>query len=411
MNNLNLLEELKLRGFIYQESDSAGMQELMSTGPQFAYVGFDCTADSLHVGSLMPIMLMRRWQQAGHRPIILLGGATTLIGDPTGKDQSRQLLTPEQIKINKESLKTIFEKFIDFNDPDHGAIIVDNYDWWKDVSYLDILRDVGSLVTVNRMLTFETVQRRLEREQPLTFLEFNYMILQGYDFVHLIRTHQCRFQFGGSDQWGNMISGLELARKMGLPSAFVMTTPLLTTASGAKMGKTEQGAVWLNNERLSDYDYWQFWRNCDDRDVERFLKLFTDLSLETIADVINDSSEDALNQAKVLLANEQTTMCRGSHAQKVCYAQAQAIFAKGEDFDPAMLPKLSLISEQCLLADFLVQEQLAPSKGNAKTLIRQGAVKLNHESVTDEFKLIERAQLGSGLVLSVGKKRHFLIIE
>jgi tyrosyl-tRNA synthetase len=260
------------------------------------------------------------------------------------------------------------------------------------------------------MLTFETVQRRLEREQPLSFLEFNYMILQGYDFVHLCRTAECRFQFGGSDQWGNMISGLELSRKMGLPSVFVVTTPLLTTAAGTKMGKTEQGAVWLKKERLADYDYWQFWRNCDDRDVERFLKLFTDLSLEHIEELVKNGNEVAYNQAKIVLANEQTRLCRGLAAQEACLAQAEAIFSKNEAVRHEFLPKVFLAAEQLTLIDFLVKEGLVSSKSHAKTLIRQSGVKIQDSTIQDEFFILYRKQLGEGLTLSIGKKRHFLIV-
>jgi tyrosyl-tRNA synthetase len=407
----NFLEEMRLRGFIYQESDAKSAETLIAEGPQLAYGGFDCTATSLHVGNLMLIMLMRRWQQAGHRPIILLGGATTLIGDPSGKDQTRQLLTAEQVQANKTSLIEIFKQFLDFDDQETGALIVDNHDWWKDKSYLEVLRTVGSLVTINRMLTFESVQRRLEREQPLTFLEFNYMILQGYDFVHLFNTYQCRFQFGGSDQWGNMISGLELARKMGLPSVHVVTMPLLMTSAGTKMGKTEQGAVWLKKDHLSDYDYWQFWRNCDDRDVERFLKIFTDLSLEQIAVLMSSDHEQALNNAKIVLANEQTRLCRGLAAQEAAYAQAQALFSHSTAMKMEFLPRLSLGTNSCALTEFLVKQNLVASKTLAKTLIRQGGVKLQDHTVVDEFLILEADKLADGWRLSVGKKKHYLIVK
>lgn len=409
---MDLIQELNARGFIYQSSDEEGASKVLAEGQQLAYIGFDCTADSLHVGSLVVIMLLRRWQKAGHRPIILLGGATTMVGDPSGKDQSRQLLTTDQIQSNKESLKKVFQSYLDFDCPKTGALMVDNLDWWKDISYLELLRNVGTLMTVNRMMTFETVQRRLEREQPLTFLEFNYMILQGYDFVHLEKTLGCRFQFGGSDQWGNMIAGLELSRKMGLDQCYVLTTPLLTTASGQKMGKTEQGAVWLNADKLSDYDFWQFWRNCDDRDVEKFLKLFTDLTLDEVAKIMECTDQDSLNKAKIILANEQTKLCRGLKAQQECDARAQAIFSTDASLRDQYLPELSMNgADHISLVDFLALNDLAESKGAARKLIRQQGIKINNQTVFDEMMILTVAEIQTqGITLSVGKKKHFKII-
>ena len=317
-----LLRILDERGYIHQMTDASGLDALANKQVIPGYIGFDATAPSLHVGSLVQIMMLRRLQQAGHKPIALMGGGTTKVGDPSGKDESRKMLSSEDIKSNISSIKTVFEKLLDFGDGPTDAIMIDNDDWLSELGYIDLLRDVGPHFTINRMLTFDSVKLRLEREQPLTFLEFNYMILQAYDFLELARRHECRLQMGGSDQWGNIVNGMELARRMEGRELFGVTTPLLTTADGAKMGKTAAGAVWLNEDQLPAYDFWQYWRNCDDRDVGRFLKLFTDLPLDEIARL--EALEGAeVNEAKIILANEVTALVRGAELAKAAEATAR----------------------------------------------------------------------------------------
>ncbi|MEO6092449.1 MAG: tyrosine--tRNA ligase, partial [Novosphingobium sp.] len=324
----SLLKLLDERGYIHQLTDAQGLDALAGRQVVSGYIGFDATAPSLHVGSLVQIMLLRRLQQAGHRPIVLMGGGTTKIGDPSGKDESRKLLTSDSIRENIASIRTIFEQMLQFGDGPTDAIFVDNDDWLSQLGYIGLLRDVGPHFTVNRMLTFDSVRLRLEREQPLTFLEFNYMILQAYDFRELALRHGCRLQLGGSDQWGNIVNGIDLTRRMEGIEAFGATTPLLTTADGAKMGKTAAGAVWLNEAQLPAYDFWQYWRNCDDRDVGRFLRLFTDLPLDEVARLeALDGGE--INAAKVVLANEVTRLCRGEVAAASAEASARATFEGG----------------------------------------------------------------------------------
>lgn len=407
---MGIFNELEQRGFIYQISDQQKAEEVASTGPQLAYGGFDCTAPSLHVGNLTLIMLLRRWQKAGHRPIVLFGGATTLIGDPTGKEQARQMLTPEIVAQNKASIAQIMARFLDFDDPQTGAIIVDNADWWGEKKYMNVLREIGPLMTVNRMLTFETIDRRIASQKPLSFLEFNYMILQGYDFVHLYKEHGCRYQFGGSDQWGNMIVGLELGHKMQQPEMFVMTAPLMTNAAGLKMGKTEKGAVWLNPDYLDDYDYWQFWRNVDDQKVDDFLKIFTDLSLEQIEQTMGDRSGADYNKAKELLANEQTRLCRGEEAQKQAQARAAATFGSTNDGTLDHLPAYELSVSEQLLVDFLSAHGLVDSKSQARKLMTHNGVKINGQVITDLTYMLKKSDLVDAQMLSIGKKRHYRMI-
>jgi len=409
---LSLGDDLKQRGLVYQSNDWAGSMARLLEGPCCAYVGFDCTAPSLHVGSLMPIMMLRRWQKAGHRPIVLFGSATTLVGDPTGKEKSRPMLTPEDIAENKKSLSDVFRQFLDIDDPLTGAIFVDNATWWKDISYLDLLRTVGPHMTINHMVHFETVARRLETQQPLSFLEFNYMILQGYDFVHLAQNHKCFYQFGGSDQWGNMIVGADLIHKMHQQQAYVITAPLLTTAAGKKMGKTEQGAVWLNKEWLSDFDYWQFWRNCDDKDCEKLMLAMTDLEPAFIKSYFENLEPGQINEAKILLANEQTKMCRGPAAQKQCYERAQAVFTGDIQERKAVLQSYSIDhTEDCLLLDFLIQHQLIASKSAGKKLIEQNAIKIDDLCITNVFHVLQASYYQEHTsILSVGKKKHYLIV-
>ncbi|MDT9012175.1 tyrosine--tRNA ligase [Novosphingobium sp. APW14] len=394
---LRLLEE---RGYIHQLTDAEGLDALASKQVVPGYIGFDATAPSLHVGSLVQIMLLRRLQQAGHKPIVLMGGGTTKVGDPSGKDESRKLLTTETIAANIASIRRVFERFLTFGDGPSDAIMVNNDDWLGQLGYVDLLREVGPHFTINRMMTFDSVKLRLEREQPLTFLEFNYMILQAYDFRELALHQGCRLQMGGSDQWGNIVNGIELSRRMNGIEVFGVTTPLLTTADGAKMGKTAAGAVWLNEDALPGYDFWQYWRNTDDRDVGKFLRLFTDLPLEEIARLEALPGAE-INQAKIVLANEVTRLCRGDEAAKAAEATAAATFAGGgvgED-----LPELSLPAEGLGLIDAIVGIGFAASRGEAKRLIAGGGARVDGESITDESHHITG---GSEVRISAGKKKH-----
>jgi tyrosyl-tRNA synthetase len=396
----SLLRLLDERGYVHQMTDAEGLDALAMKQVVPGYIGFDATAPSLHVGSLVQIMLLRRLQQAGHKPVVLMGGGTTRIGDPTGRDESRKMLSDETIEANIASIRTIFERFLTFGDGPTDAIMVNNHDWLGKLGYIELLQEVGTHFTVNRMLTFDSVKLRLEREQPMTFLEFNYMILQGYDFRHLAKNAGVRLQMGGSDQWGNIVNGIELSRRMDGTEVFGVTTPLLTTADGAKMGKTAAGAVWLNDDALPAYDFWQYWRNADDRDVGKFLRLFTDLPLDEIARL--EALEGAeINQAKIVLANEVTRLCRGEDAAIAAEATAAATFAGGgvgED-----LPELALPAEGLGLIDALVGIGFAASRGEAKRLIAGGGAKLDGVSVTDESHHIAG---GSEVRISAGKKKH-----
>jgi tyrosyl-tRNA synthetase len=404
----DFLRALSARGYIHQITDAAGLDARADSGVISAYIGFDATADSLHIGNLVQIMLLRRLQQAGHRPIVLMGGGTTKIGDPSGRDETRQLLTEEQINANITGIRATFARFLDFGAGPSGAIMANNDDWLKGLQYIDFLRDVGRHFTINRMLTMDSVKLRLEREQPLTFLEFNYMIMQGYDFVELFKRHACTLQMGGSDQWGNIVQGVELGRRMSEAQLFGLTSPLITTSSGAKMGKTASGAVWLNPNRLSPYDYWQFWRNTEDGDVGRFLRIFTDLPLEEIARL--EKLKDAeINVAKEILATEATRLCHGEASAAEAAATAAGAFAGGA---AEGLPTFTLISgEPVLVIDVAIALGMAASKGEARRLIAQGGVRLNDQAVTAATASVTAADLGkSGTArLSVGKKRHGLI--
>ena len=336
----DLLRLLDERGYIHQTTDAEGLDALAAKQVVPGYIGFDATAPSLHVGSLVQIMMLRRLQQTGHKPVVLMGGGTTRIGDPTGRDESRKMLSDETIAANIASIFSIFQQYLTFGDGPTDAVMVDNQDWLGQLGYIELLQEVGTHFTINRMMTFDSVKLRLEREQPMTFLEFNYMILQGYDFRHLSKDMNVRLQMGGSDQWGNIVNGMELGRRMDGADLYGLTTPLLTTAAGAKMGKTAAGAVWLNPEQLSHFDYWQYWRNCDDRDVGKFLKLFTDLPLDEIARL--EALEGAeINEAKKILANEATAMCRGADAAKAAAETATQTFEKGQiggDLPKAVAP-------------------------------------------------------------------------
>ncbi len=399
----SLLRLLDERGYIHQATDAAALDALAATQIVPGYIGFDATAPSLHVGSLVQIMMLRRLQQAGHKPIVLMGGGTTKVGDPSGKDESRKMLGPDDIAANIASIRRVFEHFLIFGDGPTDAVMVDNDDWLSSLGYLELLRTVGPHFTINRMMTFDSVKLRLDREQPLTFLEFNYMILQAYDFRELALRSGCRLQMGGSDQWGNIINGIELARRMDGAELFGVTTPLITTADGAKMGKTASGAVWLNADVLPAYDYWQFWRNTDDADVVRFLKLFTDLPLDRIADLASLEGAD-INDAKIVLANEATAMLHGPDAAASAEATARDTFAgggAGED-----LPTLQVDGEIGIVAA-LTGLGFAASNGEARRKIGEGAVKLDGELVTDPALVV---QVDAPLKISLGKKRHGLLI-
>ena len=401
----SLMRLLDERGYIHQLTDAAAFDALASKEVLSAYIGFDATAPSLHVGSLVQIMMLRRLQQAGHRPIVLMGGGTTKVGDPSGKDEGRQLLSHQQIDANIAGIRQVFERFLSFGDGPTDAIMVNNADWLDALEYISFLREVGRHFTINRMLTFDSVKLRLDREQPLTFLEFNYMILQAYDFLELSRRVGCRAQFGGSDQWGNIVNGIELGRRIDGTELFGVTTPLITTADGAKMGKTAQGAVWLDEALLSPYDYWQFWRNSQDADVGRFLRLFTDLSLDEIGDLERLQGAD-INQAKIVLATEATTLLHGRDAALAAMHTAHQTFdhgGTGED-----LPTLS-IGDGINIAHALTAIGFTPSNKEAKRKIAEGAVRLDDVPVTDPGLMLVAAN--EPLKLSLGKKRHALLVR
>jgi tyrosyl-tRNA synthetase len=398
---LRLLDE---RGYIHQLTDAEGLDKLANAQVVPGYIGFDATAPSLHVGSLVQIMMLRRLQQSGHKPIVLMGGGTTKVGDPSGKDESRKLLTAEAIDANIASIRTVFERFLTFGDGPTDAVMVNNDAWLSQLGYVDLLRDVGPHFTINRMLTFDSVKLRLDREQPLTFLEFNYMILQAYDFRELALQHQCRLQMGGSDQWGNIVNGIELTRRMEGKEVFGLTTPLLTTADGAKMGKTAAGAVWLNEDALPSYDFWQYWRNADDRDVGRFLRLFTDLPLDEISRLeALEGSE--INAAKIVLANEVTRLCRGDAAAKAAESTASATFSGGGL--GADLPVIALPPEGLGIVDALVAIGFAASRGEAKRLIAGGGARIDGVAVSDENTMISGSS--AEVRLSAGKKKHGIL--
>lgn len=390
----SLMRLLNERGYIHQATDAAGLDALASREMVTAYIGFDATAPSLHVGSLVQIMMLRRLQQAGHRPIVLMGGGTTKVGDPSGKDESRQLLTPEAIQANIASIRRAFEHFLELDGP-NGAIMVDNDAWLAGLNYVDLLRDVGRHFTINRMLTFDSVKLRLDREQPLTFLEFNYMILQAYDFLELSRRFGCRLQMGGSDQWGNIVNGIELGRRIDGTELFGLTTPLITTADGGKMGKTAQGAIWLNADQLSAYDYWQFWRNTADADVGRFLRLFTDLPLEQI-EKLEALDGAAINDTKIVLATEATALLHGRDAALDAKETAKTTFAGGAGED---LPKLA-VTDGMTIVQALTAIGFTASNGEAKRKIAEGAVRLDDAVVSDAGQAAVPGKL------SLGKKKH-----
>ena len=392
----DFLRRLDARGYIHQVTDAAALDAAAGAGQVTAYVGYDCTAPSLHIGNLVSIMMLRQFQQAGHRPIVLMGGGTTKVGDPSGKDEGRQLLDDAKIAANKVSIRRIFERFLDFSGP-NAAIMVDNDEWLSKLVYIPFLRDIGRHFSVNRMLSFDSVKLRLDREQPLSFIEFNYMILQAYDFLELNRRHGCSLQMGGSDQWGNIVNGSDLIRRVDGKTAFGLTTPLITRADGAKMGKTAAGAVWLHEESLPGFDYWQFWRNTHDDDVAKFLKLFTDLPLAEIDTVMAGD----INDAKAVLATEATALCRGRAAADAAAATAAATFAGGAGDD---LPSFAVAAPVTII-DALVGLGFAASKGEARRLVAGGGARVDGEAVSGEAQMV-----GPGARISAGKKRHGVIV-
>ncbi len=412
----DLMTTLVERGYLYQCTDEEGLDKAANDSVVTGYIGFDCTAPSLHVGSLVQIMMLRHLQLSGGRPIVLLGGGTTKIGDPSDKDKSRPILTNELIERNKNGIKQVFSKFLDFDGP-NAAIMVDNADWLDGLGYIEFLRDVGKLFTVNRMITMETVKRRLDNEQPMTFLEFNYPLLQSYDFVELFRRYGCTLQLGGSDQWGNIVTGVDLSRRMENAECYGFTTPLITTASGGKMGKTADGAVWLNgNPELSKeharspYEYWQFWRNTDDADVGRFLRLFTDLPMEDIAKL--DALEGAdINLAKARLATEATTLLHGAEAAAKAEATARETFEKGGAADGLPTTEITMNELEGLgILAAAVMVGLAGSNGEARRHIKAGALKVNDAKVDSHERALEAADIVDGTVkISIGKKKHALL--
>ena len=407
----DFLKTLQARGYIHQITHPAELDAAAAAGVVTGYIGFDATAPSLHVGSLIQIMMLRRLQQAGHKPIVLMGGGTTKVGDPTGKDASRPQLTDETIQSNIASIRTVFEKFLTFGDGPTDAVMLDNDQWLSGYGYIQFLRDYGTHFTVNRMLAFDSVKLRLEREQPMTFLEFNYMLMQSVDFLELNRARNVTLQMGGSDQWGNIVSGVDLVRRVDQKAAFGLTTPLLTTASGGKMGKTAQGAVWLNAEQLSPYDYWQFWRNVDDADVGKFLRLFTDLPLDEITR-LESLDGAAINDAKKALADAATTMLHGADAASHARGAAEAAFEQGKlsvDLPTVELPRDEVIG--AMIAAVTTKAGLTASNGEARRLAQGGGLRLNDEAIPDGARLIEAADVNADgvLKLAAGKKKIVLV--
>lgn len=405
------LTELISRGFMHQATNLDGLDSLASQQPISAYIGFDCTADSLHVGSLIQIMMLRLMQKHGHKPIVLMGGGTTKVGDPSGKDEARPLLSDQDIEENKAGIRRIFEKYLTFGDGPSDAVMVDNADWLDGLAYIKFLRDFGSHFSINRMMGMESVKIRLEREQNLSFLEFNYAILQAYDFRELRRRYGCALQMGGSDQWGNIVTGIDLTRRVDGQEVFGLTSPLITTASGAKMGKSAAGAVWLNEDKLSAFDFWQFWRNTEDADVGRFLRLFTELPEDDIKQLEALEGAD-INTAKIALANAVTTLCHGEEAAQTAETTARQSFSEGAIADG--LPTLEIAEDDLgtlSLIDAFIEIGLASSKGEVRRLIRGGGARLNNQALTEEDKTVDAADFdeeGKALI-AAGKKRRAVL--
>ena len=408
----SFLRVMSERNFIHQVTDWTSLDTLLSQKNMVAYIGFDCTADSLHVGSLVQIMMLRYFQKCGHRPIVLMGGGTTKVGDPSGKDDARQLLSDNEIEKNKQGIKAVFEKYLTFGAGPSDAIMCDNDEWLSGLEYVQFLRDYGRHFSVNRMLSFDSVKLRLDREQPLSFLEFNYMILQAYDFLELSRRFDCSLQMGGSDQWGNIVNGVELTRRVDQKSVFGLTTPLVTTASGAKMGKSAQGAIWLNSDRLSPYDFWQYWRNTEDEDVDRFLKLFTELPLDEIAR-LSALKGNELNEAKKILAHEVTQLCHGRDAANSVAESARKTFEEGsigQDL-PFIIINKNDLEDGVWVIEAMRKLALIQSNGEGRRLIANGGVRVNDTVINDPEKQLNVSDISiSGMIkLSAGKKRHALV--
>ena len=402
------LKEFKERGFFYQCTDENNLSGLLDKKRIRAYIGFDCTAESLHVGSLLQIMCLRLFQKHGHQPIVLLGDGTTRIGDPSGKDKTRKILSEKDIKKNSKNIEKILKKFLDTKDKKTKPIFVNNYSWLKNLNYISFLRDIGKHFTINKMLTFDSVKTRLEREQSLSYMEFNYMILQAYDFLELNKKKECILQIGGSDQWGNIINGVELIKRHSNKNVFGLTTPLITLASGAKMGKTEYGAIWLDKKFLSSYDYWQFWRNTDDRDVIRFLKFFTDLSNNEI----NSLDQNNINDLKILLANKTTEMLHGKKDAQSAASAAKEAFSDNSSGSnlPSIQIKEDVINNNLNIIDLVIISKLENSKSEIRRLIKGNAIKINNEIIKDDkFNIQINLFKNNFLKLSIGKKRHIKI--
>jgi tyrosyl-tRNA synthetase len=406
----NFIDEITSRGFFHQCTDLNKLNSLIKTNSIKAYIGFDCTASSLHVGSLLQIMCLRLLQKHGHQPIVLLGGGTTLIGDPSGKDATRKILDEKSIENNIKKIKEIFEKLLDFSNKKTEPIFVNNAEWLKKLNYIEFLRDIGKHFTINKMLSFDSVKLRLEREQSLSYMEFNYMILQAYDFFKLNEKNNCILQIGGSDQWGNIVNGVELIRKLSQKEAFGLTTPLITLSSGAKMGKTESGAIWLDDKLLSPYEYWQFWRNTNDKDVNRFLKYFTEIEIKDLEETIK--GEKNINNLKILLANEATKILHGEKNSKEAEKTAKETFEGsgiGKNL-PEILLKKKQITNGMQILDLLVNDKIFKSKGEARRAINEKGIKINDQVIDDEKKIISSSDFNDDILkISHGKKRHFLV--
>ncbi len=402
------LKEFKDRGFFYQCTNENELSSLLDKKKVRAYIGFDCTAESLHVGSLLQIMCLRLLQQYGHQPIVLLGGGTTRIGDPSGKDKTRKILSEKEIEKNSKNIEKILKKYLSTKHKSIKPIFVNNFKWLKNLNYISFLRDIGKHFTINKMLTFDSVKTRLEREQSLSYMEFNYMILQAYDFLELNKKENCSLQIGGSDQWGNIVNGVDLIKRYSNNQTYGLTTPLITLASGAKMGKTENGAIWLDKNFLSPYDYWQFWRNIDDRDVLKFLKFFTNLSISDIEKIQGQN----INELKIILANEATSMLHGKKEAKICEETAKKTFS--ENSLGSGLPSISINQNQLdknfSIIDLIILSKLENSKSEIRRLIKGNGVKINNQTINDEKLIINKNLFNEGSIkLSLGKKRHIKV--
>ncbi|MFQ5622731.1 MAG: tyrosine--tRNA ligase [Paracoccaceae bacterium] len=408
----DFLHQMMSRGFVQDCTDLEGLDAVLRTGTVPGYIGFDCTADSLHVGSLVQIMMLRWLQRTGHKPIALMGGGTTRVGDPSGKDESRQLLSDEQIGANMAGIRKVFDRFLVFGDGPTDAIQPNNAEWLDNLNYVEFLRDYGRHFTINRMLTFDSVRLRLDREQPLTFLEFNYMLLQAYDFMELNRRYGCRLQMGGSDQWGNIVNGVDLTRRINGAQVFGFTTPLLTNADGSKMGKTASGAVWLNAERLSSYEFWQFWRNASDADTGKFLKLFTELPVDE-CERLGALEGSEINEAKVVLANEVTALAHGREAAEAAAETAREVFERGgvgDDLPTFAFSRGDLGEAGISVVQLFVRSRLASSGKEARRLIAEGGARLNDQTVRDAGLMVSADSLAKTVKLSAGRKRHALVL-